>query len=641
MANLSAPVVSRIAEQITRITSFESNDAAGQLLEVLEKQPLVTNATLWKIKRSSHTLCAKGRTTEIFNPDPLDARFLNEFVCRYDESFLAKVIESDEFHNYQPYVIEDVNDHKADVFFAGLIAHASRPLRKAIILPLKSHIQKELTEPGYFMVIYINEGQEGVDIHESLLRAIANKTSSTLSSQIEIGLNEITTFMKDTAIRHGGIRNILTASIKELIPKYFSYSHSLLIWRPSASARYECIYSTPDGITLTAAQTDAIAHMCVDRYEATAIVFDTTIFARILPQFGRYKSLIVAPIQNHTAGDKPHGFVILCDKLSPLARRINPEAAIVDRFDWEDELLMNHTISMISMVSELLYADDRRKQLADQLAHEMVMPANYIIGTCDEFIDYFENALDLPLHRQQKHITNIHAYAHLQMAVCNGILLGLQDVAIPRSRRYRPERVDLYQIVREIIRLTFPFCQQHKVKNDNIIVRRTLPILQVDRAAFVQIFLNTITNAIKYNGNQNYEEFSVRIDCEHIHLRDIPAEIMTKYFGDPYNQRPLRLMAPDLTEGYLITIEDWGMGIPEEFTERIFQRHFRVPGVEEFAARGSGLGLAIVRRIVGDHFGAVWLESRVAPTRFAIYLPSRLETTAYAKDPAWTREMQL
>lgn len=404
MANLSAPVVSRIAEQITRITSFESNDAAGQLLEVLEKQPLVTNATLWKIKRSSHTLCAKGRTTEIFNPDPLDARFLNEFVCRYDESFLAKVIESDEFHNYQPYVIEDVNDHKADVFFAGLIAHASRPLRKAIILPLKSHIQKELTEPGYFMVIYINEGQEGVDIHESLLRAIANKTSSTLSSQIEIGLNEITTFMKDTAIRHGGIRNILTASIKELIPKYFSYSHSLLIWRPSASARYECIYSTPDGITLTAAQTDAIAHMCVDRYEATAIVFDTTIFARILPQFGRYKSLIVAPIQNHTAGDKPHGFVILCDKLSPLARRINPEAAIVDRFDWEDELLMNHTISMISMVSELLYADDRRKQLADQLAHEMVMPANYIIGTCDEFIDYFENALDLPLHRQQKHI---------------------------------------------------------------------------------------------------------------------------------------------------------------------------------------------------------------------------------------------
>jgi len=71
-----------------------------------------------------------------------------------------------------------------------------------------------------------------------------------------------------------------------------------------------------------------------------------------------------------------------------------------------------------------------------------------------------------------------------------------------------------------------------------------------------------------------------------------------------------------------VTVEDTGMGIPEEELPHIFERFFRGERPRTMQVSGTGLGLAIVKDIVELHGGLVAVESKVdAGTTFTIYLP--------------------
>ncbi|MCF7928439.1 MAG: hypothetical protein K9L68_05665 [Spirochaetales bacterium] len=59
----------------------------------------------------------------------------------------------------------------------------------------------------------------------------------------------------------------------------------------------------------------------------------------------------------------------------------------------------------------------------------------------------------------------------------------------------------------------------------------------------------------------------------------------------------------------VIMITDTGIGIPEKFQNRIFERFYRVDKTRSVNVGGTGLGLAIVRHIVQLHGGSVEVES--------------------------------
>jgi signal transduction histidine kinase len=68
-----------------------------------------------------------------------------------------------------------------------------------------------------------------------------------------------------------------------------------------------------------------------------------------------------------------------------------------------------------------------------------------------------------------------------------------------------------------------------------------------------------------------------------------------------------------------IIFEDSGSGIRREHLYRIFDPFFTTK------SHGSGLGLAIVHRIIEDHGGRVWAESKAEKgARFTIQLPAEL-----------------
>ena len=124
--------------------------------------------------------------------------------------------------------------------------------------------------------------------------------------------------------------------------------------------------------------------------------------------------------------------------------------------------------------------------------------------------------------------------------------------------------------------------------------------VEIDEGQMSQVISNLVVNA-----NQAMPEggiIRVRAENTNIGLRDgLPLE----------EGRYVR-----------ISVEDQGIGISEEFIQKIFDPYFTTK------EKGNGLGLAASYSIVKKHNGHITVESRVgAGTTFYIYLPASPEGT--------------
>jgi light-regulated signal transduction histidine kinase (bacteriophytochrome) len=74
------------------------------------------------------------------------------------------------------------------------------------------------------------------------------------------------------------------------------------------------------------------------------------------------------------------------------------------------------------------------------------------------------------------------------------------------------------------------------------------------------------------------------------------------------NGRPARveITSEEADDGYVISVQDNGVGIKPEYHELVFQPFKRLHGKE---IPGIGLGLAICSKIVTGHQGRLWVES--------------------------------
>lgn len=84
-------------------------------------------------------------------------------------------------------------------------------------------------------------------------------------------------------------------------------------------------------------------------------------------------------------------------------------------------------------------------------------------------------------------------------------------------------------------------------------------------------------------------------------------------------------------DSWLFTVSDNGIGISEEFVDKVFVIFQRLHGRDSYS--GTGIGLALCKKIIEHHGGNIWIDtSYTGGTRFCFTLPV-MPTTSRASSP--------
>ncbi|MGF7118899.1 PAS domain S-box protein [Methanobacterium oryzae] len=115
--------------------------------------------------------------------------------------------------------------------------------------------------------------------------------------------------------------------------------------------------------------------------------------------------------------------------------------------------------------------------------------------------------------------------------------------------------------------------------NNAVITYDSLPEVMGDEGQLIRLFQNLIGNAIKFR------------------KKDVPPKIRISTWRDKENNN------------YIFSFADNGIGIEEQYIDRIFEVFKRLHTIDQF--EGTGIGLAISKRIVEMHGGKIWVESEL------------------------------
>ncbi len=130
------------------------------------------------------------------------------------------------------------------------------------------------------------------------------------------------------------------------------------------------------------------------------------------------------------------------------------------------------------------------------------------------------------------------------------------------------ETLDVGVLLKDIVELLAPPPEM------TIVIETPMPVITTERTPLQQVFMNLISNAIKYNGRPG---------------------------------ATVRISAKDRGDKYAFSIADNGPGIEPQYHERIFGIFQTLESRDR--VEGTGIGLSVVKKTVELHGGSITLES--------------------------------
>lgn len=240
------------------------------------------------------------------------------------------------------------------------------------------------------------------------------------------------------------------------------------------------------------------------------------------------------------------------------------------------------------MTGRLQSTDEVRRRFVSDASHELRTPLASIRLLSDSIVqsEHMDEAT------MREFVTDIGSEAERLQRLAEKLLrLTKMDSQVPLTR----ERVDMAEVAERTIHLLDPLAKQRDVT----IYTEFGPGCVIDASEddIYQIIFNLAENAVKYNS----------------------------FGGNVF----LRLHREE--NEAVLTVEDTGIGIPEEDIPHIFDRFYRVDKARSRLSGGSGLGLSIVHGAVEAHGGTISVERRdTVGTRFTVRFPALDETAGEA-----------
>jgi signal transduction histidine kinase len=229
---------------------------------------------------------------------------------------------------------------------------------------------------------------------------------------------------------------------------------------------------------------------------------------------------------------------------------------------------------------ELKEADETKLKFIGIASHELKTPLTAIKANVDFILSEKEGKI--PEHLKSYLLTIQRNTNRIQMRMDH--MLDLSRIKSGHLLIYR-EPILLSEVIGGYI-------NEVKPVDKNLSISVDIPeglFIYADRNGFHDIFINLLSNAFKFTSDGGQ----------------------------------IKIIASRKNNYILHEIRDTGMGIPNDKIDKIFEEFYQVEGGKH---GGTGLGLAITRRLVEEHGGKIWVESKLGEgSSFYFTLPLSLE----------------
>ena len=216
---------------------------------------------------------------------------------------------------------------------------------------------------------------------------------------------------------------------------------------------------------------------------------------------------------------------------------------------------------------KLMELDKLKSDFVSMVSHELKTPLTPM-KTSAEFL--LENDPDMNVRREMLEL--IVRNIDRQTRMVNDML----DISRIESgnMRYRKDMLDIGEIINSAIETIKKQSEEKKINITTDIPTDLLKI-NADKDKLIQVFINLLSNALKFTPNGGNVE--------------IKANESEKYIE--------------------VCVKDDGIGIPSDKIDKIFNKFYQIDNTSARPYGGSGLGLAITKSIMEGHGGTIRAKS--------------------------------
>lgn len=260
------------------------------------------------------------------------------------------------------------------------------------------------------------------------------------------------------------------------------------------------------------------------------------------------------------------------------------EKTVIDRTkDLEKKVLeldrsekaMLYMVEDMNLISEQLKTEQEKLDAANKeleafsysVSHDLRAPLRHIDGFTKLLYKNIKNKID---KQAQNYFDNIISSSE-QM---NQLIEDLLVFSRMGRKEIKKTYVNMKTIVDEAMKIF-----AHDIKENNIsIIVDDMPEVNLDASLIMQVWVNLISNAIKFTGNSKNSEIHIGTD-------------------------------KDTNGNTIFFIKDNGAGFDQKYVDKIFGVFQRLHSIDEFP--GTGIGLASVQRIIMKHDGEISAEGKI------------------------------
>ncbi len=250
--------------------------------------------------------------------------------------------------------------------------------------------------------------------------------------------------------------------------------------------------------------------------------------------------------------------------------------------------LGNHQDELARMVACLNQMLDRLdksfrrvRQFSGDASHELRTPLTILRGETEVTLRWAKT----PEEFRDMLSSNMEEIDRMERIIESLLTLAKSEVG---ELTLEMKELSLSDLVQELYLQSQILCETKQIEVELILEVEQEIRIRGDELRLRQLFLNLISNGIKYTPENGRLEIGLK-----------------------------------MVDGFaVVEINDFGIGIPEEHLGHIFDRFYRVDKARNRMDGGTGLGLAIVKWIAEAHGGGIVVTSEVKKgSSFSVRLP--------------------